>query len=120
MSRTPTEALDKTPAGLDIDIRAGDDFVDEWLFENDDGSPFDLTDHQFGMEVRRSAGVEPPIPVHVAVVNDVGGIVTLRLDGIVTEMMERTYRYDLQSTHDGILRTWVAGVLYVEPEITKP
>ena len=114
------------PFELDIDLVAGDDETIEFLFEEDDGTPLDLTGRTFWMEVRKTPAsvgaadctftctVPPPagdgVVIATAVAADTLGLTAGK--GYWWSLLQTTV-----SEPDGETLVW--GRVNVIPKVTK-
>jgi hypothetical protein len=106
-------------SGVDYDIRItqGDDLVETFSFQDDDGEDIDLTSYAFASQVRRTADGDIVAPFVVTVS---GSTVTRRIAASVTRDFTGQYVHDFQwTTPAGLVRTLFTGKLEIEAEVTR-
>lgn len=102
------------PAIIDLRDTQGDSFEQTFRLE-EGGTPIDLTGSTFAASMRDRAGAVTPLTVEVG--PEVGEV-TLRY-GEMPPTYGR-YRYDVEQTDaDSAVKTWVAGWITVERDVTS-
>ena len=103
------------PAIVDLDVVQGDTFTQEFrLLEA--GVPVDLTGATVAAEVRHSRyAISVPL---AAIVGPAAGEITLTWGP--TRPPYGHYRYDIEVTKTGVVRTWIKGRFHVERDVTRP
>lgn len=114
-----------TPFPLDIALVAGDDETLEFKFENTDGTPLDLTDRTYFLEVRSTPQSTGPANCTFScyVPDPELGVVVATADGAATAGMSpgKGFWWSLlqvtAGTPDGETLVW--GRVEVIPQVTK-
>lgn len=113
---TPT--VDLRPGKLDIKVSRGDtDGIP--LVIQEAGVPANLTGRTYAAQLRRSASSSTAVEVEVDTTEAADGLLVLRLDPDITETLTGEYRWDLQQTIGGTVRTLLAGRWIFDPDVTR-
>jgi hypothetical protein len=109
--------VDYSGVPYDIRITQGDDLVETFAFQDDDGQDVDLTGYTFASQLRRQPGGEIVTPFVITVS---GNSVTRRVPASVTNGFTGVYVHDFQwTTPQGLVRTLLTGTLEIEAEVTR-
>jgi hypothetical protein len=109
--------VDYSGAAYDVRITQGDDFVETFTFQDDDGEEITLAGYSFQSQLRRTADGPVIAPFTITVS---GNTVTRRINAAVTAGFDGEYVHDFQwTTPDNIVRTLITGKLEIEPEVTR-
>jgi hypothetical protein len=109
--------VDYSGQPYDIRITQGDDLVETFTFQDDDGKDITLAGYTFASQVRREPNGDIVAPF-VITVN--GSSVTRRIASAVTTDFTGEYVHDLQwTTPQGVVRTLLTGKLEIELEVTR-
>lgn len=112
------------PARWNITVRKGRDFVEQYDFQNDDGTPMDLTGYTVKAEMREAPSLDSPLIVafSVSIPTPANGQVTLSLTDIQTAALgsySKAY-YDIMLTDpSGIDETYVEGTVAIKDSVTS-
>lgn len=109
--------VDYSGADYDIRITQGDDLVETFTFQDEDGEDISLSGYVFLSQIRRTAAGDVVASFTITVS---GNEVTRRVPAAVTATLDGKYVHDFQQrTPDNIVRTLLTGVVEVEPEVTR-
>lgn len=109
--------VDYSGADYDIRITQGDDLVETFTFQDDDGTDISLAGYSFLSQIRRTAA-GPVVAQFTISVS--GNAVTRRIAASVTKDFSGTYVHDFQwRTPDNIVRTLITGKVEIEAEVTR-
>ena len=104
------------PGPLDLEIYEGDDQLIPLDLTQKDGTPVMLTGLTGRAQVRTEPGGELVFAFTVAIDEDLPNRVWLSAPGSATVGKAGDWVWDLELTSPR--RTWLAGSLHVEPEVT--
>lgn len=109
--------VDYSGADYDIRITQGDDLVETFTFQDEDGEDISLAGYSFMSQIRRTADGDIVAPFTISVS---GNAVTRRIAASVTKDFSGEYVHDFQwRTPDNIIRTLITGKVEIEPEVTR-
>lgn len=109
--------VDYSGSPYDIRITQGDDLVETFAFQDDDGEEIDLAGYAFASQVRRQPDGDVVSPFTITVD---GSTVTRRIAASVTNGFSGVYVHDFQwTTPQGLVRTLLTGKLEIEEEVTR-
>lgn len=105
---TPT--VDLRPQRFDMKFQRGDTVgYPLGIKEGDPPELADLTGRTFAAQLRRSPNSSSAVDVEVDLAEAADGVVILRLEPSVTQTLVGEYKWDLQQTQGGTVRTILAG-----------
>ena len=122
-----TQLFRQLPARLDIEFRRGDTLRIPIQLTRNVGSTTapvyearDLTGHELFAQVRlTAASTEVVATFTVEPVDLVDGRFLLVLDPEQSANLSKTKEYDVQSTVAGVVRTWIAGQIRPELDVSR-
>jgi hypothetical protein len=110
--------VDLRPGKLDIKVSRGDtDGIPIVIQEG--GVAADLTGRTYAAQLRRSKNSATAVDITVDTTEAATGILTLRLEPIITETLTGEYQWDLEQTVGGTVRTLLAGRWMFDPDVTR-
>lgn len=112
------------PGELNITTYQGDTMSIGLVFRDSLGNPLDVTGWTFLAHILDTFAddtVVAPVVIDCTVTDGPNGAVTMTLTSPASTPLDGPYVYDLQGTEPGgDVRTYLAGALTVEPEVTRP
>jgi hypothetical protein len=106
---------------VDITCRKGDTFELDIDIKDSAGVAIDLTSYTFKMEVRETDTSSDVIIFNssFSFTGDASGNLTVTASAATMEAIDSgMYVYDLQSTYNGVVKTWLYGLFIINEDIT--
>lgn len=109
------------PAKLNYKITRGDDFADVvTIKEGTPSAPVDVSARTFTAQLRLTANTATVVASFVIdMTNAASGEVGYALADTVTDDLAGNYVWDFQQNTGGVIRTLMAGYLFVAPDVTR-
>jgi hypothetical protein len=113
--------LDMTPSNVVLVALRGDTFAVELEFvDGVTGDPIDLTPSTFTAQIRRRPGEDDVLATFACTKTDpTRGVLLLELTGEQVATLHSGVVFDVQTVTAGVTRTFVAGELRFEQDVTR-
>lgn len=111
-------------AQVDFNIYQGDDYLHSFIWQDDQGTPIDLTGYSARLQVRRKASDTEFIleitDLDGITLGGVAGTVDIQIPGAETAKITKASVYDLELTDaSGTVITLTAGNVCIFQEVTR-
>lgn len=106
---------------VDLYVDQGSDFEVNLELTEDDGTPKNLTNFDFGGSVKRSLSSNAIAVLDVTIANSILGMINVTMNAATTaNLVSERYFYDLKmKTDEDITVRLLEGILIVTPQVTE-
>jgi len=107
---------------VDITCRKGDTFKLEFTFSDDDGDAIDLSSYSWKMDVKETDTSSSDIIADdsFTYTGTAEGKLTIEAEAsTMSQVSGGLYVYDLQSTNNGTVKTWVYGLFKINEDVSE-